>query len=103
HGVIVLGPVTDALCKAGVSDSGAYVREGLKHLGALVLNHVSVSLECRRPILGPKIPALRAGLAGLLGLGLEDVAVTAHSGESLSAVGRGEGVAATVVLTAVQA
>jgi 2-C-methyl-D-erythritol 2,4-cyclodiphosphate synthase len=102
HGVVVLGPVSDALCKAGVTDSRAYVAEALKHLGALALCHVSVSLECKRPQVGPRIPALRRSLAGLLGLQVADVAVTAHSGEGLSAVGRGEGVYATVMVTAVE-
>jgi 2C-methyl-D-erythritol 2,4-cyclodiphosphate synthase len=36
-------------------------------------------------------------------LHVSDVAITAHSGEGLTAVGRGEGVAVSVVLTAVEA
>ncbi|HTB23538.1 MAG TPA: 2-C-methyl-D-erythritol 2,4-cyclodiphosphate synthase [bacterium] len=102
HGVVVLGPVSDALCRDGVTDSRVYVREALKYLGRLNLSHVSVSIECKRPPINPKIPAMRASLAGLLGLEPADVAVTAHSGEGLSAVGRGEGVFATVLVTAVE-
>lgn len=101
HGNVVLGPVTDALCQAGVKDSAAYVLEALKPLRGS-LSHVSVSLECKRPLIGPHSGALRASLAGLLGLKIEDVAVTAHSGEGLSAFGRGEGVAATVLVTVVE-
>jgi 2-C-methyl-D-erythritol 2,4-cyclodiphosphate synthase len=101
HGTVVLGPVTDALCRSGVTDSAAYVREALKSLRG-ALSHVSVSLECKRPILGPHIGAMRESLAGLLGLRVEDVAVTAHSGEGLTAFGRGEGVAATVLVTVVE-
>jgi 2-C-methyl-D-erythritol 2,4-cyclodiphosphate synthase len=102
HGFVVLGPVSDALCRDGITDSRAYVREALKHLGSLALSHVSVSIECRRPPINPATDAMRASLAGLLGLELADVAVTAHSGEGLSAVGRGEGVFATVLVTAVE-
>ncbi|HXC64671.1 MAG TPA: 2-C-methyl-D-erythritol 2,4-cyclodiphosphate synthase [bacterium] len=100
HGVVVLGPVTDALCKAGVTDSAEYVKEALKHLGPARLSHVSCSLECSRPKIGPRIEAIRASLSGLLGLAERHVAVTAHSGEGLSAYGRGEGILATVIVTA---
>ena len=102
HGTVVLGPVTDALCKAGVRDSREYVRESLKHLKKGTLSHVSVSLECKRPKIGPKIDALRLSLADLLGLRTSDVCVTAHTGEGLTAFGRGEGIAATVIVTAVE-
>lgn len=100
HGVPVLGPSTDLMCKAGIRDSAEYVKVALKHLGPLRLTHLSCSLECARPKIGPRVPALRAALAGLLGLGEGQVAVTAHSGEGLTAFGRGEGVLATVILTA---
>ncbi len=101
HGTVVLGPVTDRMCRDGVVDSAAYVREAMRHLGEFRPSHLSVSLECRRPVLGPRIPEMRASLAALLGLEPGDVAVTAHSGEGLTGFGRGEGVAATAVLTAV--
>ena len=102
HGGVVLGPMTDALCAAGVKDGKAYVKEALKHLGALKLNHVSVSLECQQPKIGPKIADMRASLAELLGLEMADVAITATTGEGLTAFGRGEGIQALVVVTAVQ-
>ena len=100
HGVVVLGPVTDALCEAGTTDSATYVKEALKPLGATRLSHVSCSLECARPKIGPRIEAVRESLAGLLGLRPDQVALTAHSGEGLTAFGRGEGVMATVIVTA---
>jgi len=100
HGVVVLGPKTDELCKAGLRDSREYVREALRFIGSLYLHHVSVSIECKRPLIGPKIQEMRLSIAALLGLAGADVAITAHSGEGLSAVGRGEGIAATVILTA---
>jgi len=102
HGVVVLGPVTDALCRAGEKDSAAYVKEALKHLGPLRLSHCSCSLECARPKVGPQIPDLRARLADLLDLPVRHVAVSAHSGEGLTAFGRGEGILATVALTAME-
>ena len=100
HGVVVLGPATDAMCKAGVTDSAEYVKEALKHLAPGRLNHVSCSLECSRPKIGPQVEAMRKRVAELLGLADAQVAVTAHSGEGLSAYGRGEGILATVIVTA---
>jgi 2-C-methyl-D-erythritol 2,4-cyclodiphosphate synthase len=102
-GVVVLGPRTDELCRAGVTDSAEYVREALKHLAGLRINHVSCSLECARPKIGPRIGAVRESVAALLGIDPLHVALTAHTGEGLTAFGRGEGVSATVVVTAVAA
>ncbi len=99
--VVVLGPRTDEMCKAGVKDSAEYVKEAMKHLGSLKITHVSCSLECARPKIGPKIGAMRDSLAALLGISPVNVAVTAHTGEGLTAFGKGEGIMATVLVTAV--
>ena len=101
--VVVLGPRTDELCQAGVTDSAEYVREALKHLGGLRISHVSCSLECARPKIGPRIGAVRESIAALLGIDPLHVALTAHTGEGLSDFGRGEGILATVIVTAVGA
>lgn len=100
HGVVVLGARSDEMCRAGIDDSAAYVREALGHLGALRLVHCSVSIEAARPKLASRIAGMRSSLAALLGLQVADVAVTAHSGEGLTAFGRGEGILAAVLLTA---
>jgi 2-C-methyl-D-erythritol 2,4-cyclodiphosphate synthase len=99
--VVVLGPRTDEMCKAGVTDSAEYVKEALKDLGGLKLTHVSCSLECSRPKIGPKIGAMREHIAGILGIDPLHVAITAHTGEALTAFGKGEGIFATVIVTAV--
>jgi len=99
-GVVVLGPVTDEMCKSGVTDSAEYVREALTHLRPLKISHVSCSLECARPKIVPRIDEMRTAIAGMLGIVPRHVAITAHSGEGLTAFGRGEGIAASVILTA---
>jgi 2-C-methyl-D-erythritol 2,4-cyclodiphosphate synthase len=98
----VLGPVADGLCRAGVTDSVAYLRLALTDLSAAGyrIAHVSVAVECLRPKILPRLPALRARLASLLGLVLADVAVTATSGEGLTDFGRGLGVQTMAVATA---
>lgn len=99
--VVVLGPRTDELCRAGVTDSVEYVKEALKHLAGFTISHVSCSLECSRPKIGPKIGAIRESIAGILGIEPLRVALTAHTGEGLTAFGKGEGIYATVLVTAV--
>jgi 2-C-methyl-D-erythritol 2,4-cyclodiphosphate synthase len=98
----VLGPVADKLCKAGVTDSGAYLKAALEDLGAVGYNvsHVSISLECLRPKILPKLEALRESVAKLLGVAVADVAITATTGEGLTDFGKGLGVQAFAVLTA---
>lgn len=100
-GQVVLGPVTDKLCKQGITDSAAYVEHSLKTLGDLKLSHVAVSLECRRPKMLAHIDPMRASIAKILGLTVADVGITATSGEGLTAFGRGEGIQALVIVTAV--
>jgi 2-C-methyl-D-erythritol 2,4-cyclodiphosphate synthase len=98
----VLGAVSDAMSNAGVNDSREYVKEALKSLGSLRLTHVSISLECARPKITPKIGAMREALAELLSLAVLDIGITATSGEGLTAFGRGEGIQALVIVTAVE-
>lgn len=98
----VLGPVADKLCKAGDTDSKTYLKVALDDLAAIGFkpSHVSLSIECARPKIIPKLEALRESVAGLLGVTVADVGITATSGESLTDFGKGLGVQAFAVLTA---
>lgn len=100
----VIGPVADGMCQAGVTDSQAYLKVALADLMAVGYkpSHVSVSIECRKPKILPRIPELRVRLAELTGLSIADVGVTATSGEGLTDFGKGLGIQALVVLTAVK-
>ena len=102
-GRTVIGAVADEMCQRGITDSKAYLKVALEDLGEWRLSHVSIALECKRPKIDPKVPALRASIAALLGLELADVCITATTGERLNDVGRGLGIHATVIVTAVQA
>jgi 2-C-methyl-D-erythritol 2,4-cyclodiphosphate synthase len=99
----VMGAVSDALCEAGITDSGAYVKEALKSLHQVRLTHVAVSLEGKTPQFAPKIGAMRESLAALLSLSVLDIGITATSGEGLTAFGQGLGLQALVLVTAVDA
>ena len=62
----------------------------------------TANLDCtviaERPRLAPHIPAMRARLAALLGVGLDCVSVKATTSEGLGFTGRGEGIAAQAVV-----
>lgn len=100
----ILGPVADGMCKAGVTDSSAYLQKALADLDAIGyrLTHVSVTLECRRPKILPLIPAMVARVAELIGLAAEDVGITATSGEGLTDFGKGLGIQAFACASAMR-
>lgn len=101
-GRTVIGEVADAMCQDGITDSKAYLKVALKDLGSWQISHLSLALECLRPKIDPKVPALRQSLADLLGIAVDDVCITATTGEGLNDCGRGLGIHAMAVLTVVQ-
>ena len=98
----VLGARADALCRAGVTDSAAYVREALSDLAAMGyrLVNLSFSIECARPKITPGIPDMRRNLAALAGVPQDAVGITATTGESLTDFGRGLGIQVFCIVSA---
>ena len=98
----ILGPIADEMCRAGETDSRAYLREALRDLkergGRIV--HVSFSVEAARPHLYRHIPAIKESVAGLLEITPAHVGLTATSGEGLTDFGRGEGIQVFCQITA---
>lgn len=74
-----------------------HVRELTDHPEIL---NVDVTILAVRPRVGEHREAMRANIAALLGVPVARVSVKASSGNGLTDFGRGEGVAATVVLLA---
>lgn len=102
-GVNILGEVADRLClDEGITDSRVYLAEALKYLDGFVPSHLSISIECRRPRITPRIPEMKAALAELLGLPVRDIGITATSGEGLTPFGKGEGIQVLALITAVK-
>lgn len=66
----------------------------------IFLRHLSISIEAKRPKIAPHALAIRQNLAGLTGLRVEDIGLTAMTGEGLTACGRGEGIRSLVIVTA---
>jgi 2-C-methyl-D-erythritol 2,4-cyclodiphosphate synthase len=78
------------------ADSVALLESVVASLAAAGLEIVNVdcTVVMEKPRLGPHKPAIRARLAGALGLPEARVNVKASTGEGIGFVGRGEGVAA---------
>ena len=96
--VDVIGPKTKAFLAEGVTDSRVYLEEGLKDLSGTVV-HLSVSIECSRPKITPKIPEMRRSLASLLQTDEKNIGITATSGEGLTEAGKGNGIFVFAALT----
>ena len=56
--VNVLGGPADALCRTGITDSAVYLQKALEPLRGRI-SHLSISVECARPHITPRIPAMR--------------------------------------------
>lgn len=100
-GITVIGAMADEMCRQGITDSREYLKVALKYLGRWKLTHISIALECKHPLIAPRVSELRTSISKLLGLDVTDVCVTATSGEMLTDVGRGLGVHASAIATAV--
>jgi 2-C-methyl-D-erythritol 2,4-cyclodiphosphate synthase len=83
------------------ADSMALLRAvvGLVAGDGLAVAHVDATVVMERPKLAPHRDAIRAALAGALGVDARRVNVKASTGEGMGFVGRGEGVAALAVAT----
>ena len=82
---------------------GADSRALLRHCDTLVrergwrVGNCDVTVICERPKVGPHAQAMRATIAGDLGIDVDAVNVKATTTEALGFTGRGEGIAAQAV------
>ncbi|MCC5974295.1 MAG: bifunctional 2-C-methyl-D-erythritol 4-phosphate cytidylyltransferase/2-C-methyl-D-erythritol 2,4-cyclodiphosphate synthase [Rubellimicrobium sp.] len=66
------------------------------------ITHTDCTLICERPRIGPHAGAMRAALAGIMGLDPDRISVKATTSERLGFTGRGEGIAAIATATLVR-
>ncbi len=83
------------------ADSLELLRAVVVHLGdrGFAIGNVDATVVLERPKLAPYRDAIRASLAGALGLPESAVNVKATTGERMGFVGRGEGAAALAIAT----
>ena len=81
----------------------------MRHCNALLrgcgwrVGNADITVVCERPRIGPHADAMRALVAGDLGIDVDAVSVKATTTEGLGCTGRGEGIAAHAVCLIVRA
>ena len=100
--VNILGEISDQLClKQGITDSGVYLREALKHLKEYRIVHLSLSIECLRPKITPRLNDIRQSLSALLDIPENCIGITATTGEGLTQFGQGLGIQVLSIITVI--
>lgn len=99
-GILILGNIADDLClKDGITDSEVYLKEALKTLGNQKIVHVAISIEAQKPKLKHRLLEMRQNIARIMEVKVEEIGITATSGEGLTDFGCGDGLQAFVILT----
>lgn len=102
-GVPILGGVAIELChKNGITDSQVYLEKAVETLGKKRIEHVALSIEGKRPHLQNKNTEVRQKVADVLKINLDQVGLTATSGDGLTDFGCGEGLQCFCVITVVE-
>lgn len=94
----ILGKVSDDMCKSGITNSEEYLKEALKYLKEKIV-HLSISIECLRPKITPKIPEMRENIARILNVEPNCIGITATTGEGLTEFGKGNGISVFTCIT----
>lgn len=86
------------------TDSARFVQHAASRVASAGyrVGNVDITLVCEAPRIGPYRAAMRARIAGLLGVDIAAVSVKATTTEKLGFTGRGEGIAAQAVATLVR-
>jgi len=94
-------PPGDPQWKGAASD--IFLRHAVARVAArgFRLGNCDVTLICERPKIGPHAVAMRAALAGIMGIEVDRVSVKATTSERLGFTGREEGIAAMATATLV--
>jgi 2-C-methyl-D-erythritol 2,4-cyclodiphosphate synthase len=99
-GTPVLGALADELClQQGITDSKIYLKAALEPLQDYTVSHIAVSIEASTPKMLKYILKMRASIAKIVGIGIDEVGITATSGEGLTEFGKAQGIQALAVVT----
>lgn len=108
YGALADGDIGTHFPPADPQWKGAASAIFLRHAMGLVaargmrLTHCDVTLICERPKVGPHAAAMRAALAGIIGVEADRISVKATTSERLGFTGREEGIAAMATATLVR-
>ncbi len=99
-GVPILGDIAIELRrKDGITDSGIYLEKALLTLGLQKIQHVSISIEGKRPKIQPRIEEMRNSVAKTMHLNISQVGITVTSGAGLTDFGCGDGLQCFCIIT----
>ncbi|MBS3903513.1 MAG: 2-C-methyl-D-erythritol 2,4-cyclodiphosphate synthase [Anaplasmataceae bacterium] len=102
-GVPILGGIAIELChKHGITDSSVYLEKALATLGKQVVEHVALTIEGKRPRMQSRNFEMRTKIAELMRIGVDQVGLTATSGDGLTDFGCGDGLQCFCILTTVE-
>ncbi len=102
-GVNILGGIADELFKKdGITDSQVYLEKALESLGNQKISHVAITIEAKRPRFQEKIIEMRQSLARIMGLQVNQIGITATSGDGLTDFGCGDGIQAFSIVTTIE-
>jgi 2-C-methyl-D-erythritol 2,4-cyclodiphosphate synthase len=92
----------DLFLKDGITDSEIYLLESMKTLGKQKISHVAIAIEGKKPSFLEKKFSMRANIARVMGLNIDEVGLTVTSGEGLTDFGCGNGVQTIAIITTVE-
>ena len=102
-GVPILGGVAVDLChKDGITDSQVYLERALQTLGRQQISHLAMTIEGKRPRFQSRIMDVREKIAAVMHIQVDQVGLTATSGDGLSDFGCGDGLQCFCILTTLE-
>ncbi|MBP7074230.1 MAG: 2-C-methyl-D-erythritol 2,4-cyclodiphosphate synthase [Rhabdochlamydiaceae bacterium] len=100
-GVQILGALAQDLHeKEGITDSTVYLKNALDTMHRFCIEHIALSIKAKKPRIENRIEEMRAKIASLLHINIDQVGISATTGSGLSEVGLGEGVECLCIITA---
>jgi 2-C-methyl-D-erythritol 2,4-cyclodiphosphate synthase len=101
--VLVLGGIADDLClKDGITDSQVYLEKAMETLGKQHVTHVAITIEGQRPKFKKKLLAMRENIARVMKINVDQVGITATTGEGLTDFGCGDGIQCFAIITTME-
>ena len=101
--VPILGGIAIELChKHGITDSAVYLEKALATLGKQKIEHVALTIEGKRPRMQARNLEMRTKISSLMQISVDQVGITATSGDGLTDFGCGDGLQCFCILTTIE-
>jgi 2-C-methyl-D-erythritol 2,4-cyclodiphosphate synthase len=102
-GMPILSGIAIDLChKDGITDSQVYLENAMETLGHQMVEHVALTIEGKRPRFQKRIEEMRARIAQVMKVRMDQVGLTATAGDGLTDFGCGDGLQCFCILTTVE-